>query len=175
MTFHHLQHFSRNLHYIDPSGNFWLADITRTISLNCTLNANIVFTYRLNTKRAVPNVALRRKEFELRAENSDWRRLSGKIIPNDPRLWYPTINSNQFAFRFCFFFFIKKENHHIKYENSRHWHWGSTIYLRILFTFIPNKFQFYSITIYISLLFNPEFSLVYFGIFMQAASNVCRF
>lgn len=46
-----------------------------------------VIISRLNTKQAVPNVALRRQVFELKSENASWRRSSGEnSIKNDLNL-----------------------------------------------------------------------------------------
>lgn len=54
---------------------------------------NCLFCSSLSTKRVVPNVALRRKEFELKAnESNEWRRLSSGLL----MFFY------RFLFCFCF-------------------------------------------------------------------------
>lgn len=55
-------------------------NIKSLVNINKKIFIYLSFFRRISTKRVVPNVALRRKEFELKAnESNDWRRLSGAL------------------------------------------------------------------------------------------------
>lgn len=64
--------------------------------------------YAARNSNCVPRTAI----------GDDYQVKSSQMIPD-----YDIQQSIQTSLHLDFvFFFIKKENHHIKYENSRHWH-----------------------------------------------------